>query len=288
MKLVYTYHYIMNRICILLALLCALTLGSCSSKKTVLPYFADIPSVADGTVDAGSYLSRIKPDDQLLISVNSSDPAATAIYSLPYYNPGADAGVLTTAANATPLPVVTTSMQIQTYVVNSEGNIYFPVLGKIHVSGMTTEQLQTYLTERISNEVEDPVVNVRIANFEVVVGGEVKTPKKIRVNRNRYSVLDALGDAGDLTEYGERSNVLLVREENGRREYHRLNLNSSDILTSPYFYLQQNDYIYVEPNAVRQANSKYNQHNSFKLSVISTIVSASSVVASLVIALAVK
>ena len=82
--------------------------------------------------------------------------------------------------------------------------------------------------------------------------------------------------------------MLLVREENGRREYHRLNLNSSDILSSPYFYLQQNDYIYVEPNAVRQANSKYNQHNSFKLSVISTIVSASSVVASLVIALAVK
>ena len=278
----------MNRLCILTALLCALALASCSTKKTVLPYFADIPAVADGTVEAGSYLSKIKPDDQLLISVNSSDPAATAIYSLPYYNPGADAGVLPTAANATPLPVVTSSMQIQTYVVNSDGDIYFPVLGKIHVSGMTTEQLQAYLTERISHDVEDPVVNVRIANFEVVVGGEVKSPKKIRVNRNRYSVLDALGDAGDLTEYGERSNVLLVREENGRREYHRLNLNSSDILSSPYFYLQQNDYIYVEPNAVRQANSKYNQHNSFKLSVISTIVSASSVVASLVIALAVK
>ena len=278
----------MNRLCILTALLCALALASCSTKKTVLPYFADIPAVADGTVEAGSYLSKIKPDDQLLISVNSSDPAATAIYSLPYYNPGADAGVPTTAANGTPLPVVTSSMQIQTYVVNSDGDIYFPVLGKIHVSGMTTEQLQAYLTERISHDVEDPVVNVRIANFEVVVGGEVKSPKKIRVNRNRYSVLDALGDAGDLTEYGERSNVLLVREENGRREYHRLNLNSSDILSSPYFYLQQNDYIYVEPNAVRQANSKYNQHNSFKLSVISTIVSASSVVASLVIALAVK
>ena len=156
----------MNRLCILTALLCALALASCSTKKTVLPYFADIPAVADGTVEAGSYLSKIKPDDQLLISVNSSDPAATAIYSLPYYNPGADAGVLTTAANATPLPVVTSSMQIQTYVVNSDGDIYFPVLGKIHVSGMTTEQLQAYLTERISHDVEDPVVNVRMATFE--------------------------------------------------------------------------------------------------------------------------
>ncbi len=181
-----------------------------------------------------------------------------------------------------------TSMQLQTFIVNSEGYINYPVLGSIHVAGMTVEQLQKMLTEKISATVEDPIVNVRIANFEVVVGGEVRQPKKIRVNRSRYSVLDALGDAGDLTEYGERSNILLVREENGQRAYHRLNLNSSDLLTSPYFYLQQNDYIYVEPNAVRQANSKYNQHNSFKLSVISTIVSASSVLASLIIALVIK
>lgn len=271
-----------------MALACTMALASCSTKKTVLPYFADIPPVADGTVEAGSYLSCIKPDDQLLITVNSLDPAATAAYSLPVYNPGTDANILTSAANATPIPVVTSSVQLQTYIVDSEGYINFPVLGRIHVAGMTTEQLQKYLTERISADVEDPVVTVRIANFEVVVGGEVKQPRKIRVNRSRYSVLDALGDAGDLTEYGERSNILLVREENGRREYHRLNLNSSDLLTSPYFYLQQNDYVYVEPNAVRQANSKYNQHNSYKLSVISTIVSASSVVASLVIALAIK
>ena len=195
---------------------------------------------------------------------------------------------LTQSAHATPLTVMATSMQLQTFIVNSEGYINYPVLGSIHVAGMTVEQLQKMLTEKISATVEDPIVNVRIANFEVVVGGEVRQPKKIRVNRSRYSVLDALGDAGDLTEYGERSNILLVREENGQRAYHRLNLNSSDLLTSPYFYLQQNDYIYVEPNAVRQANSKYNQHNSFKLSVISTIVSASSVLASLIIALVIK
>lgn len=101
-------------------------------------------------------------------------------------------------------------------------------------------------------------------------------------------MLDALADAGDLTEYGERSNVLLVREENGERKFVHLDLNSSDLLTSPYFYLKQNDYIYVEPNEVRQANSKYNQNNSFKLTVVSTIVSAASVIASLVIALTVK
>ncbi len=278
----------MNRIHLSAVLVCLFAMASCSSQKTVLPYFTDIPPVASGTVDAGNYQSHIKPDDQLLITVNALDPAAAAPFNLPSYNPGPDANLLQSAANATPIPVVATSMQLQTFIVDSKGDINYPVVGTIHVGGMTVEQLQTLLTERISEYIEDPIVNVRIANFEVVVGGEVKQPKKIRVNRNRYSVLDALGDAGDLTEYGERSNILLVREENGKREYHRLNLNSSDLLSSPYFYLQQNDYIYVEPNAVRQANSKYNQYNSFKISVISTIVSASSVLASLIIALAIK
>jgi len=278
----------MNRTYLSLALLCILALASCSTKKTVLPYFADIPAVADGDMNAGDYILKIKPDDELLITVSALDPAAASPFNLPSYNPGADINVLKTTANATPLPVVSSSMQLQTYIVDTHGNINYPVLGTLHVEGLTVEQLQKQLSESISAYIESPIVNVRIANFEVVVGGEVKQPKKIRVNRSRYSVLDALGDAGDLTEYGERSNILLVRETNGRREYHRLNLNSSDLLSSPYFYLQQNDYVYVEPNAVRQANSKYNQHNSFKLSVISTIVSASSVLASLIIALAIK
>jgi polysaccharide export outer membrane protein len=100
-------------------------------------------------------------------------------------------------------------------------------------------------------------------------------------------VLDALTAAGDLTEYGERTNVLIIREENGKRTAHRLDLTSSDVLTSPYFYLQQNDYVYVTPNKIRQDNSKYNQNNAFKLSVTSTIVSGCSVIASLIIALAI-
>ena len=122
----------------------------------------------------------------------------------------------------------------------------------------------------------------------VVVAGEVKQPQTIRVDRNRISILDALAAAGDLTEYGERSNVLVIREENGERKFAHLDLNSSEVLTSPYYYLQQNDYVYVAPNKVRQSNSKYNTNNSFKLQVTSTIVSAASVIASLVIALTVK
>lgn len=267
----------MNLRHIIMTVSVAAMFASCSSTKTVLPYFTDISQVSEGSFEVADYAPLIKPDDELLITVSSINPEATAIYNLPLTNP----------AKATGLFKTTTPMQ-QTYIVDTKGDILFPVLGKLHVAGQTIEQLQEELTRRISADVEDPHVMVAMANFRVVVAGEVKKPASINVTRNRYSVLDALSDAGDLTEYGERSNVLLVREENGERKFVHLNLNSSDLLDSPYFYLRQNDYIYVQPNKVRQANSKYNQNNSFKLQVISTIVSATSVIASLVIALTVK
>ena len=105
------------------------------------------------------------------------------------------------------------------------------------------------------------------------------------MSRNRISLLDALAEAGDLTEYGDRTNVTVIREIDGQRKYAHLNLNSSEVLNSPYYYLQQNDYVYVAPNKIREGNSKYSTNNAYKLQVISTVVSACSVVASLVIAL---
>lgn len=254
-----------------------LALSSCNSQKTALPYFTDIITQTEGTLPLDEYTPEIKPDDELMISVSSENPQATAQYNFPLTNP---ATMKNLEMSATPRNL--------TYMVSSNGDIDFPVLGTIHVAGMTVEQLQQKLTQMISKDVEKPIVRVALMNFTVTVAGEVRNPSKIPVTRNRYSILDALSEAGDLTEYGERSNVLVVREENGERTYAHLDLNSSDVLTSPYYYLQQNDYIYVAPNKIRQANSKYNQNNAFKLSVVSTIVSAASVIASLVIALTVK
>ena len=254
-----------------------LFLSSCSSSKTVLPYFTDISTVAEGQFDAGEYSPEIKPDDELLITIQSSIPEATAHYNLPLTNPATRDGIIGYS-----------SPQQQTYVVDSKGDITMPTLGVIHVAGMTTEKLRQKISEDIHKDVKDAVVRVQLVNFQVIVAGEVSRPSRLRVNRERFSILDALSEAGDLTPYGERSNILLVREENGKRVFHHLNLNSADILNSPYFYLQQNDYVYVEPNAIRQSNAKYNQDNAFKLQVISTVVSASSVIASLVIALTVK
>ncbi|MBQ2046348.1 MAG: polysaccharide biosynthesis/export family protein [Muribaculaceae bacterium] len=260
-----------------LLLLSIVAVSSCSSYKTSLPYFEDIRDSISGEFNQGDYGIKIIPDDELLITVTSMVPEATAMYNLSLSNPATRDGVLKS-----------TQPQQQTYIVDVNGDIQFPVLGKLRVAGMSTQELTQELTSRISKDVDNPVVRVQLVNFRINVLGEVKHPGAISVNKERYSILDALADAGDLTEYGERSNVLLIREIDGKRIFQRMNLNSSTLLTSPYFYLQQNDVVYVEPNEIRRENAKYNQNNSYKISVVSTIVSACSVIASLVIALLVK
>lgn len=251
--------------------------SSCTTYTTSLSYFEDVKDSISGEFTQGDYGIKIIPDDELLITVTSMIPSATAMYNLSLSNPAVREQLLNVS-----------QPQQQTYIVDGNGNIQFPVLGKLHVAGLSTQELTQELVARISKNVENPIVRVQLVNFRINVLGEVKKPGAISVKKERYSILDALADAGDLTEYGERSNVMLIREVNGKRLYQRLNLNSSAVLTSPYFYLQQNDVVYVEPNEIRRENAKYNQNNSYKISVVSTIVSACSVIASLIIALVVK
>lgn len=260
-------------------LLFVVAISSCSSyeKETSLPYFEDIKTLNSGEFAKGDYSIKIIPDDELLITVSSLIPSATAMYNLTLSNPAVREDLLAVS-----------QPQQQTYIVDANGDIQFPVLGKLHVAGLTTQELTQELVSRISKDAEDPIVRVQLVNFRINVLGEVKTPGAISVKKERYSILDALADAGDLTEYGERNNVLLIRETDGKRIYQRLNLNNSEVLSSPYFYLQQNDVVYVEPNEIRRENAKYNKNNAYKISVVSTIVSACSVIASLIIALTVK
>ncbi|MGN1238047.1 MAG: polysaccharide biosynthesis/export family protein [Muribaculaceae bacterium] len=264
---------------LLLLLFIIAILPSCStSQKQSLPYFSNIGEAADGTIPSGcDYSIKVIPDDELIITVNSLVPAATAHYNLTLDNPSLREDM-----------VFSSTPKLQTYLVDKQGCINFPVLGKLKVMGKTTNEIKAMLEEQIGKDVENPYVRVQLANFKVNVLGEVKQPGAYQVTTERFSVLDALATAGDLTEYGNRANVLIIREEDGVKRYHRLNLNDAAMLSTPYFYLQQNDVVYVEPNKIRQDNSKYNQNNAFKLSVISTIVSACSVIASLIIALSVK
>lgn len=263
-----------------LAALCclgaAVLLSGCKSSN--LAYFSDVTSaetVTDGSVPVQKSVLKIEPDDELMINVSSRVPEASAIYNLPFNN---------TAVKADLIQNNVTS-QKQTYTVDKQGDINFPILGKIHVGGMTTSELADYLTKRISQDVDDPLVRVELINFNVNVMGEVQQPGQYNFTSERVSVLDALAKAGDMSVFGKRSNVTVWREEDGVVTYHKLNLNDSKIYASPYFYLKQNDVVYVEPSSARAGQADYNQNNSYKVSVISAIVSGASVISSLVIAL---
>ena len=262
--------------CCAVLLMCA----SCGSTKEVptLAYFQNLKdSVGTLPDNVSHYKIKIQPDDELIITITSTLPEATAMYNLPLGNPSLKGNI-----NATQSP------RIQTHIVDRNGMIQLPVLGEIQAAGLSTKELEAVIKNRVSEHVKDPFVRVEMINFTVNVMGEVRAPQRIVVGKERFSVLDALAAAGDLTEYGKRDNVLVIRTENGKSTYHRLNLTDGSIYASPYFYLQQNDVVYVEPNDIKIDNSKYNQFSAFKLSQLSTIVSLASVVASLVIALSVK
>lgn len=268
----------MNKIYIAAALIALSLFGvSCSTSQGSLTYFENVDSIATGGIGNNDYCLKVVPDDELKIVITSQEPSVTAPYNLPMANYAATSELSAAASPA-----------LQTYLVDREGYIELPILGRIHVAGKTTDKIEEEIKTLVGKDVKDPFVSVAFHGYKVNVLGEVKKPGAKLVTKERYSILDAIADAEDLTEYGKRENILLIREENGKKVHVRLNLNDVKMMESPYFYLQQNDIVYVEPNKIKVGNSKYNQDNGFKLSVISTIVSACSVVASLIIALVAK
>lgn len=269
-----------RKTCLMVALsmLCMVVVSCTTTKDNNLAYFKDLAASAAGTLPEGPEREiRLVTDNELAISISSAQPEATAMYNVPLGNP-ATRGVISTQGQP----------RLLTYIIDRQGNIELPVIGTLHVQGLTTSEVTDIIKKRVSENVHDPYVRVELLGFHVNVMGEVKSPHRIYVQSQRYSVLDALAEAGDLTEFAKRDAVTVIREQNGQKTYQRLNLADSQIFSSPYFYLQQNDVVYVEPNTIKIDNSKYNQNNAFKLSVISTVVSAASVIASLVIALTVK
>ena len=253
--------------------------ASCSTTKdNNLAYFKNLPPEVTGQLPATLPAQvRLQVDDEIAVTVTSSAPEATAIFNAPLSNSSVRGDV---AVQGNP--------KLMSHIVDRDGNINMPVLGKVHVLGMTTAEVEQAIHDRVAQTVRDPYVNVQLLSFYVNVMGEVKEPQRIKVDKQQFTVLDALASCGDLTEYGKRDGVVVIRNDGSHTTYQQLNLADTQVFNSPYFYLQQNDVVYVAPNRIRIDNSKYNQNNAYKLSVISTVVSAVSVVASLVIALAVK
>jgi polysaccharide biosynthesis/export protein len=236
-------------------------ISSCSSYKNV-PYFQDLNhnQITQDQINNYSPL-LIQPADILGINVNSRNPESSAIfnYNLNHVNGGS-------IDNAGENPITG-------YLVDEKGDIQLPLLGNLKVAGLTTSQLNAKLDEMLLTYYKDPVVNVRLINFKVSIFGDVLRPNVYNLQNERTTVTEALSLAGDLNITAKRTNIILIREQNGKRSYIPIDLTSKKLFDSPYYYLRNNDEIYVQADRV-----KYSQVDS-RFQVASLVLAALSVVA---------
>ena len=250
-----------------LAVALTLTAG-CTSYKQV-PYLQNPEVVNNYGKEIPLYDAKIMPKDLLSITVNTTDIQASAPFNL----------TVQTSINAAQANINSTSTPaLQQYLVNNEGEIDFPVLGKLKISGLTKNECESLIQEKLKPYLkETPIINVRMVNYKISVLGEVNKPGTFTVSNEKVNVLEALAMAGDMTVYGLRNNVKLVRENaKGQREIIELNLNDAGLLTSPYFYLQQNDILYVSPNKTAARNSDIGNSTTLWFSATSILVSIAS------------
>ena len=252
---------------IVILFICILSVTSCTSYKNV-PYLQN-PEVVNSYMDTlPMYDATIMPKDLLTITVNTSDPEAAAPFNLVVQSP----------INVARSSNLTQQPSLQQYLVSNEGAIDFPVLGRLKVGGLTKSQAEDLIREKLGDYLrETPIVTVRMSNYKIAVLGEVARPGMFTVNNEKVNIFEALAMAGDLTVWGLRDNVKLIREDAaGKREIINLNLNNAEIVTCPYYYLQQNDILYVSPNKTKAKNSDIGQSTSLWFSATSILVSIAS------------
>ena len=238
----------------------ALLLGSCATPKNI-EYFQ---GMSDDTAlrPSSSKTITLQPMDQVSIIVNSRDPQITSLFNLPYYTKRlGETQSLTTASN-----VLTSqsSQNVSGYTVDSGGFIDFPVLGPIRVQGMKREEVAETIKQKLieSRQVKDPVVTVEYMNLGVSVLGEVLRPGRYKIDRDQFTIFDALSLAGDLTINGQRTNVAVIRHAGKQDEIYRIDLSDArKVYDSPAYYIAQGDMIYVSPNNKRKRESTVNANN---------------------------
>jgi polysaccharide biosynthesis/export protein len=251
----------------LLQVLCVCIFVSCTPRN--LAYFSDLEEQALYTEAVeNSSEPKIQPDDLLSISVSSLSLESNALFNR---------GIILPTGSAPNIVNQNENLSQEGYLVNKNGFVNFPVLGEIKLSGLTSEEATSRMVAELSKHVKEPIVNIRFLNFKVTVVGEVSRPSTFTIPTEKINIIEAIGLAGDMTAFGKRENVLIIRENGGIRTMARLNLNSKEILNSPYFYLQQNDVVYVEPD---KGKAIQNNPNNRWIPVAAAAVSASAIVIS--------
>lgn len=211
---------------------------SCAPRKELV-YYQNIERLP--TVKSNTYEVTIQPDDLLLIIVSAEDPEIALPFNLKSVSVG--------TANKQDLVRGQETMQL--YLVDANGTIDFPILGKMKVSGLTRSAVLQLFQEKIGAYIKNPIINLRIMNFKVSVQGEVMAPGTYTIDSERITLIEALSKARDLTIYGKRDNILIIREIDGVKTYNRVDITQADFINSPFYYLAQNDVVYVEPNKNR-------------------------------------
>lgn len=249
----------MLRVCLLLTLF--VLANSCASKKDIL-YVQDIVG-AQSQISASAYETTIKPNDLLTIIVSADDPLSAAPFNLPI-----------TPSYSSNGSQISTAQQLQTYLVNAQGTISFPVLGTVTIAGKERSEAVDFLEQQLKEYIKNPIVNLRIVNYSISVLGEVSKPGNFTINDEKISLLEALSMAGDLTIYGKRDNILVIRESGDDTKInYRVDLTSSDFINSPAYYLQQSDIVYVQPNNAQVQSSTYNRNTPVYISIASVLIS---------------
>ncbi|MDD6552218.1 MAG: polysaccharide biosynthesis/export family protein [Prevotellaceae bacterium] len=251
------------------ALAIILTLGSCNNAKQVV-YWQNI----DSTDISKPMLwdAKIMPKDLLSIVVRTVTSEVAQPFNFYQTNGNGSSNMMGNTNN----------QNQQGYLVDNDGNIQFPVIGTIHVAGLTTEECEKLIKSKVEPylaKTENPVVQVRMSSYHITVMGEVASPGVKSVPQEKMNIVEALAESGDMTLYGRRNNILLIRENaKGQKEVHRLNMNDAKIFTSPYYYLQQNDIVYVEPNKMRTNTASFNPSISYIVGIVSFATSMASLI----------
>lgn len=258
------------------SIIIALLLTSCKSRQSGsdLNYMQNIEKIATDAA-AKTNATTLQPGDQLVILVSAKDLDVVKPFNQNY----SSGEIIQQSQMSGNTPNTgNTTISGPTYTVDSQGNIDFPVIGKVNAGGKTTEEVRDQLTSKIKRYIINPTVNVRMANFKVTVLGEVNRPGPYLIADSNATILNALGMAGDLTMYGTRDNVLIVRNENGELSKSRINLLDANFLNSPYFNLKQGDVIYVSANETKEKTSKLDPNTNIYLSVAGVAIALAGII----------
>lgn len=239
-------------------------LFSCASREKIA-YYQNVEQVLASDANA-NFDTKLQPDDLLMIVVMAENAEAAAPFNLP------------SVIMQSNTEFETQQLRMNSYLIDSNGFIQFPVIGSIQLGGLSRSQAIVKLVSELKKYINDPKVNLRILNFKITVTGEVKQPGVQVINSERITLAEALAMSGDLTEYGKRDNIMIIREKDGKKEIGRVDITKADFINSPYYYLSQNDHVYVEPNKTKVNASSVGPNTGIIISAISLLLTVVAII----------